>query len=41
MPKFPYPEWGTVANPGPQREMFMSCIREWVTLLVEDYTQAQ
>jgi hypothetical protein len=40
MPKFPYPEWGTVANPGPQREMFVSCIREWVALLVEDYNQA-
>jgi hypothetical protein len=41
MPKFPYPEWGTVANPGPQRAMFMSCVREWVALLVEDYNQAQ
>lgn len=41
IPKFPYPEWGTVANPGPQRAMFMSCIREWVALLVEDYNQAQ
>lgn len=41
MPKFPYPEWGTVANPGPEREAFVRCIREWVALLVEDYTQAQ
>lgn len=40
MPKFPYPEWGTVANPGPQRTMYVSCIREWVALLVEDYNQA-
>ena len=40
MPKFPYPEWGTVANPGAQREAFVRCIREWVALLVEDYTQA-
>jgi len=41
MPKFPYPEWGTVANPGPQREQFVECIRAWVSLLVEDYTQTQ
>jgi hypothetical protein len=37
MPKFPYPEWGTVANPGPEREPFVRCIRAWVALLVEDY----
>jgi hypothetical protein len=41
MPKFPYPEWGTVANPGSQREAFMQCIHEWVALLVEDYKQTQ
>lgn len=41
MPKFPYPEWGTVATPGPDRAAFVSCIRSWVALLVEDYTQAQ
>ena len=36
MPKFPYPEWGTVANPGPRRDEWVQCIREWVALLVED-----
>lgn len=41
MPKFPYPEWGMVATPGPQRDAFVSCIRAWVVLLVEDYTQAE
>jgi hypothetical protein len=39
MPKFPYPEWGMVATPGPRREAFVSCIRAWVVLLVEDYKQ--
>lgn len=39
MPKFPYPEWGTVAVPGPQREDFVDCVREWATLLAEDYNQ--
>lgn len=41
MPRFPYPEWGTVANPGPEREALVACIRDWIALLVEDYTQAQ
>jgi hypothetical protein len=41
MPKFPYPEWGSVAQPGPDREAFMRCIRDWVALLAEDYTQTQ
>jgi hypothetical protein len=41
MPKFPYPEWGNVATPGPDREAFVRCIRAWVALLVEDYTQTQ
>ena len=41
MPKFPYQEWGTVSNPGAQREQFVQCIREWVSLLVEDYNQMQ
>ena len=41
MPKFPYPEWGTVALPGPDREAFVACIRSWVALLVEDYNQTQ
>jgi len=40
MPKFPYPEWGTVANPGPMREAWVQCIRDWVALLVEDSTRA-
>jgi hypothetical protein len=40
MPKFPYPEWGTVANPGAQRAVLMQCLRDWVALLVEDYKQA-
>jgi hypothetical protein len=40
MPKFPAPEWGATNNPGTQREEFVSCIRAWVTLLVEDYNQA-
>ena len=39
MPRFPYPEWGTVANPGPDRATLVQCIRDWVSLLVEDYTQ--
>jgi len=37
MPKFPYPEWGTVANPGPQRDWMVRCVRDWVALLAEDY----
>jgi hypothetical protein len=37
MPKFPYPEWGTVSNPGPQREQLVQCVRDWVALLAEDY----
>jgi hypothetical protein len=37
MPKFPYPEWGSVANPGPQREEFVQCIRDWVVLLARDF----
>ena len=41
MPKFPYPEWGTVANPGPRREEFVDCIRSWLTLLAEDYNQSR
>jgi hypothetical protein len=41
MPKFPYPEWGTVANPGPQREPWVQCVRAWVALLVEDFRQSQ
>ncbi|HEY3497652.1 MAG TPA: hypothetical protein VGK73_23300 [Polyangiaceae bacterium] len=40
MPKFPYPEWGTVQNPGAEREQFVQCIRAWVSLLVEDYNRA-
>jgi hypothetical protein len=40
MPKFPYPEWGTVSNPGSQREALVQCIRDWVALLVEDYKRA-
>jgi hypothetical protein len=40
MPKFPYPEWGTAENPGPQRAGMIQCIRDWVALLVEDYAQA-
>jgi hypothetical protein len=39
MPKFPYPEWGTAENPGPQRAGMIQCVRDWVALLVEDYAQ--
>jgi hypothetical protein len=41
MPKFPYPEWGATNNPGEQREQLVSCIREWVALLAEDYSMSQ
>jgi hypothetical protein len=41
MPKFPYPEWGTVANPAPGRDEFIDCIRQWLTLLVDDYNQSR
>ena len=40
MPKFPYPEWGATNNPGPQRDEFVSCIQDWVTLLVQDYNES-
>lgn len=40
MPKFPYPEWGATNNPGPQRDEFVSCIRDWITLLVQDSNQS-
>jgi hypothetical protein len=41
MPRFPYPEWGTVANPGPQREAMVQCVREWVARVAEDFKQTQ
>jgi hypothetical protein len=40
MPKFPYPEWGTVDYPGAEREELVDCIRDWVALLIEDYNLA-
>lgn len=37
MPRFPYPEWGTVSVPGPQREQLVDCVREWLELVAADY----
>ena len=39
MPKFPYPEWGAINNPGDLRDEFVECIRAWATLLAEDYNE--
>jgi hypothetical protein len=41
MPRFPFPEWGSVSTPGERREEFIECLTAWVTLLAEDYDQAQ
>lgn len=41
MPKSPYPEWGTVNYAGEKREEFVACLRQWTTLLAEDYNRAR